>query len=91
MNLEKDLDLEDVLWIGEYDANDTSPSIEIFQKVTKAKPEFQGRFYTKLQRDVVLENSLISSNKPPSQILISSQESPHHWLAPRYRLACIGT
>lgn len=74
LNLEKDLDLEDVLWIGEYDADDTAISIEIFQKVTKAKPEFQGRFYTKLQRDVVLENSLISSNRPPSQILISSQQ-----------------
>ena len=74
LNLEKDLDLEDVLWIGEYDTNDTTISIEIFQKVTKFKPEFQGRFYTKLQRDIVLENSLINTKKPPSQILISSQQ-----------------
>jgi len=92
LNLEKDLDLEDVLWIGEYDADDTAISIEIFQKVTKAKPEFQGRFYTKLQRDVVLENSLISSNRPPSQILISSQQdmttvepSGGDWIPSKYQ------
>ena len=74
LNLEKVLDLEDVSWMAIYDEDNPTVSIEVFQKITKAKPEFQGRFFAKLQRDVVLESYIIPKNIPNSELLVKSSQ-----------------
>ena len=59
VNLEKRLDSEDVAFIEPYSASEEKLFIEIFQKVTKAKPEFQGRFFAKIQRDSILDEAIL--------------------------------
>ena len=59
VNLEKRLDAEDVAFIEPYSAGEEKLFIEIFQKVTKAKPEFQGRFFAKIQRDSILDEAIL--------------------------------
>ena len=62
VNLEKPFSIEDVLFIPEFKDDDGSLGIEIFQKVTKTKPEFKGRFFTKIQRDSTIDNSILVRN-----------------------------
>ncbi|OUW03054.1 MAG: hypothetical protein CBD16_03625 [Betaproteobacteria bacterium TMED156] len=60
VNIEERFDTDDINFMGEYDSDDTSLTLEIFQKTIKRKPEFQGRFFAKIQRDGVLDDAILS-------------------------------
>ncbi len=60
VNIEERFDTDDINFIGEYNSDDTSLTLEIFQKTIKRKPEFQGRFFAKIQRDGVLDDAILS-------------------------------
>lgn len=66
-------DDQDVAFIGAYDSNDTELSLEIFQKTLKRKPEFQGRFFAKIQRDLTLDNSLLYQEPIEDYRVINTQ------------------
>jgi len=63
INIEKTFDESDVNWLGTVGGGDTiqsvSMTVEIAQKVRKLKPEFQGRFFTKIYRDSSLEQNIL--------------------------------
>jgi len=95
LNMERSLDSEDVSFMGTISEEDTTPtlSIEIFQKKTKIKPEYYGRFFTKLQRDAVLEESIMASSTSSTSLKTTAstptfsfgdniQPSRDIWLAP---------
>ena len=70
VNIEKKFSIEDVLFIPKYQDDDGGLGIEIFQKVNKTKPEFKGRFFTKIQRDRIIDESiLIKSNAVDYKLL----------------------
>ena len=73
INLEKALSAEDVAFIPKFTDDKGGLSIEIFQKVTKTKPEFKGRFFTKIQRDFTIDNSLLSKENAQEYKVIRSQ------------------
>lgn len=84
INIEKRFSIEDVLFIPEYQNDDGKLGIEIFQKVTKTKPEFKGRFFTKIQRDRIIdENILIKSNvvdyKVTGKQALQAIANPNFW------------
>ena len=60
VNIEERFDADDINFIDDYDSNDTSLTLEIFQKTIKRKPEFQGRFFAKIQRDGILDDAILS-------------------------------
>ena len=73
VNLEKPLTIEDVLFIPLYKDDNGELSIEIFQKVTKTKPEFQGRFFTKIQRDLTIDKSILIRDNVVNHKLVGAQ------------------
>ena len=73
VNLEKPLSAEDVLFIPKFKDDDGGLSIEIFQKITKTKPEFKGRFFTKIQRDSIIENSILTKENSTQYKVTQSQ------------------
>jgi len=73
INLEKNLSIEDVQFIPKFSDDNGSLGIEIFQKVTKIKPEFKGRFFAKIQRDAVIEKSLLTRDNAVNYKTIGSQ------------------
>ncbi len=85
INLEKPFSVEDVLFIPEYKDDDGKLSIEIFQKVTKTKPEFKGRFFTKIQRDstvdksILIRGNVVDYKVVASQTLKNSQTRTQDW------------
>jgi len=66
-------DDQDVAFVGDYNENETDLSLEIFQKTSKAKPEFQGRFFAKIQRDLTLNNSLLRQEQIEEYRVINTQ------------------
>ncbi|MDB4334686.1 hypothetical protein N9988_00485 [bacterium] len=73
VNIEKPFSVEDVLFIPEYKDDDGKLSIEIFQKVTKTKPEFKGRFFTKIQRDRIIDESILIRANAVDYKVVASQ------------------
>ena len=73
INLEKPLSIEDVQFIPKWSDDNGSLGIEIFQKVTKTKPEFKGRFFTKIQRDAIIEKSILTRGNAINYKTIGSQ------------------
>jgi len=76
VNLEKPFDSEDVQFVPTYGNENSNPSlsVEVFQKETKRKPEYQGRFFTKIQRDDILERSIIIDDTSEANLrVIASQ------------------
>jgi len=73
VNFENKLESQDVSFVGLFDANATNLSIEIFQKTIKRKPEFQGRFFVKIQRDSILENAILIKQNDEEYKVVNSQ------------------
>ena len=73
INIEKPFSVEDVLFIPEYKDDDGKLSIEIFQKVTKTKPEFKGRFFTKIQRDITIDKSILTRGNAVDYKVVAAQ------------------
>ena len=67
---------EDCDWLGNTTdgTNLNSLSIEFFQKQVKKKPEFQGRFFAKLNKDSILESAILSKANSESYKIIQSFE-----------------
>ena len=67
---------EDCDWLGNVTDGTSlnSLSIEFFQKQTKKKPEFQGRFFAKLNKDSVLESAILSKANSENYKIIQSFE-----------------
>jgi len=78
INIEKTFDESDVNWLGTVGDGNTiqsvSMTVEIAQKVRKLKPEFQGRFFTKIYRDSTLEQNILKFNNI-DEIRILSQNN----------------
>ena len=77
INLEKAFDSNDTSFIRPYNVEYSDPqlSLEIFQKQTKAKPEYKGRFFAKIEKDLTLESSVIfdKTSEAEVRILASAQ------------------
>ena len=87
VNLTKPFDADDIAgWVNPIDVeNITSTlSIEIFQKEVKNKPEYQGRFFTKLQRDSILENSVVLDTTSKARLLVKASQAL--FVIPQYPL-----
>ena len=67
---------EDCDWLGSVTDGTflNGLSVEFFQKQTKKKPEFQGRFFAKLNKDSVLEKAILSKANSESYKIIQSFE-----------------
>jgi hypothetical protein len=67
---------EDCDWLGNVTDGTSlnSLSIEFFQKQTKKKPEFQGRFFAKLNKDSVLESAILSKANSENYKILQSFE-----------------
>ena len=72
----------------EFDAANDSISMEIAQKQMKVKPEFSGRFFTKIERDGVLEQAILRNENPddykiastlPTYDMRTNQNSSKSW------------
>tara|TARA_B110000902_G_scaffold219627_1_gene254118 strand:+ start:7524 stop:12026 length:4503 start_codon:yes stop_codon:yes gene_type:complete len=77
VNLTNPFDSDDVQFFKTPPQENNAPSIsiEVFQKESKNKPEYQGRFFTKLQRDSVLEDAIILDTTSKSNLLIKASQS----------------
>jgi len=73
VSLDGKFDALDVAFVGDFNANDGNLSIEIFQKQTKIRPEFQGRFFVKIQRDDTLERAILVKDNEDEYRIVNSQ------------------
>ena len=74
VELEKKFLAADSDWLGSVSGNDSlnDLSVEFFQKKIKRKPEFQGRFFAKINKDSVLQEAILDrSNGDNFKILYS--------------------
>jgi hypothetical protein len=72
INLEKVFDSNDTSFMQSFTDEQSDPklSLEVFQKETKAKPEYKGRFFAKLQRDLTLESSIVFDKTSDAEVRI---------------------
>ena len=60
---------------GTYDGRNTAVlNIEFFKQDSESKPEFEGRFFTKVNRDSLLEDKLLSSKLTEDYVTIYKQD-----------------
>lgn len=64
VSIEDKLEEDDIAFVPTYSSSNTTLSLEIAQKTVKTEPEFQGRFFTKVERDGVLESAILSPEDP---------------------------
>jgi hypothetical protein len=76
INLKTAFDSEDIQFVKTFGAENASPSlsIEVFQTEIKQKPEYQGRFFAKLQRDSILENSIIIEDNSEANLKVVASQ-----------------
>ena len=73
VNLEERFDESDIGFVPAYNTDDTSLQLEIFQKTIKRKPEFQGRFFAKIQRDSTLDDAILSRANEEDYKIVAMQ------------------
>ena len=60
VEIEDKFEEDDVSFLPAFDATNTSLQLEIAQRQIKSQPEFGGRFFAKIERDGVLESSILN-------------------------------
>lgn len=73
VSLDGKFDALDVAFIGSFNANDGDLTIEVFQKQVKRKPEFQGRFFAKIQKDDTLEKAILVKDNADEYKIVNTQ------------------
>ncbi len=76
LNITEPFSIQDVQFMKTIVDENSGPtlSIEIFQKENKIRPEYQGRFFAKLRRDLVLEESIIIENTADATLKVKASQ-----------------
>ena len=76
INLDKPFDSDDIQFVKPFSQENSTPtlSIEIFQKEIKRKPEYKGRFFTKLQRNEILERAIVLEENSEANLRVTASQ-----------------